>query len=370
MVSKAIRFRFNYKVTFLLLMIFFNIPAALAVSTYYSVDYISNNIPASQYKVGTVLGTVYMRAGDIYYHASQFSKGSFTATLALVTPFPSALNDTGCLIPGALDNSLGLLPYNNSVPDPKCARTRYVLGDFYAVNADQQIRPPFALSYIITLKRTKLFDIVINKLQDLRSHAGQDIQIPQRAMPSTIPVSQGDNFGWFTTEALTGFSVHIDGSPPQAFFPSTMSSLGHVNLNVQPVNTMATAKAGIEMCLYDGKNLTSSRYTLTFTDANTSNTSSDFTLGQLGGSGQLNYRVSITDPANAEQPVMNRTPINWSNMKDGGDAKSRVRYITMPTGMAPCVPTTVTLKLKPVKYNSLQSGDYSGTININFSVST
>ncbi|WP_205655009.1 CfaE/CblD family pilus tip adhesin, partial [Priestia megaterium] len=167
--------------------------------------------------------------------------------------------------------------------------------------------------------------------------------------------------------------VHIGESQPTAFFPEKNSSHALLPLPVKPSGDLATGSASVDLCLYDGAGLTTSRYMLTFQDQNTANTSPYFAVYNNSGTGKMDYSVSLTDPSGTPQPVTNRTPFFWSNMQNGGAAQGRLKYVQLPDGiqgLVPCVPSVVTVKVKPVPYKSLRAGNYTGHLNILFTPST
>ncbi|KTS72216.1 hypothetical protein RSA36_21745 [Pantoea stewartii] len=144
-------------------------------------------------------------------------------------------------------------------------------------------------------------------------------------------------------------------------------------VKVTPSGDVATGRASLDMCLYDGAGLSDSRYMLVFSDENSNSIGRDFSMRRENGAGEISYSVSVTDPSGTPQTVANREPFYWSNMQNGGAAQGRLRYVQLPNGYqgtVPCVPSAVSVQIRPVRYSSLRAGHYRGKINILFTPST
>ncbi|MEJ1269047.1 CfaE/CblD family pilus tip adhesin [Pantoea ananatis] len=194
--------------------------------------------------------------------------------------------------------------------------------------------------------------------------------------PSALRASmyyEGSRLEDYEFYSLDPVSFWIGETKPAAFFPQQNSSHALLPLPVKPSGDLATGSASVDLCLYDGAGLTTSRYMLTFQDQNTANTGPDFAVYNSSGTGKMDYSVSLTDPSGTPQPVTNRTPFFWNNMQNGGAAQGRLKYVQLPDGiqgLVPCVPSVVTVKVKPVPYRSLRAGNYTGHLNILFTPST
>ncbi|MGX9377370.1 CfaE/CblD family pilus tip adhesin [Pantoea ananatis] len=198
----------------------------------------------------------------------------------------------------------------------------------YATHKHKVINGQYRYAFTVTVPRTKIADVVINDPVVASTHAGQTVLLPQ--LPD-IWASFAPNSN---IHESTPLSVFIGETPPAVFFPQQNTSHAVMPVIITHSGDVATGSASLDMCLYDGAGLSDSRYMLVFSDE-----SSDI----------------------------------WNDMRNGGAAQGRLRYVQLPNGIqgtVPCVPSTVSVKIRPVRYSSLAAGHYTGKISILFTPST
>ena len=348
---------------------------------YYDAEYVRNDVPVSQIKKGTVLGTLYMKSKRIIFYASSGSPGPVTISFSFQSMVSASPPDPGCTL--GVNTSFGILRYGVTGRESVCkpGENLFLTKDITAIYMGYSTnRPPYGriYQYQATVPRIKLFDVVVNDPERVRASAGKTVVFP---IDSLTTLSIGSVTGYIGSGGIYPLSqknfpsinVFFGPTQPAAFFPQQNSSHALLPLPVKPSGDLATGSASVDLCLYDGAGLTTSRYMLTFQDQNTANTSPYFAVYNNNGTGKMDYSVSLTDPSGTPQPVTNRTPFFWSNMQNGGAAQSRLKYVQLPDGiqgLVPCVPSVVTVKVKPVPYKSLRAGNYTGHLNILFTPST
>ena len=337
------------------------------------------NLHPSKIKQGTVLTSFYMEKQDVNW-------GSVTKR-DYEPPFPVRIDvlalgqpgNQGC-IPSGSNGAYAIVRYDASGAKVSgCADNHTILDNSLAIMRSTSKRKDgsYDIFWSLNVPRTKLFDVVVNDPQQLFKlvpNGSGNITIQSQIFPplSFTDKNKGSFIGYFYPKAVNG-SVFIGDIQPAAFFPQQNSSHALLPLPVKPSGDLATGSASVDLCLYDGAGLTTSRYMLTFQDQNTANTSPYFAVYNNSGTGKMDYSVSLTDPSGTPQPVTNRTPFFWSNMQNGGAAQGRLKYVQLPDGiqgLVPCVPSVVTVKVKPVPYKSLRAGNYTGHLNILFTPST
>ena len=220
-----------------------------------------------------------------------------------------------------------------------------------------------------------LFDLLVADTDYVRQWAGKDTAtnlLGAIGILSLTPLNKKGMAFFSKSMKYQVVLVHVGESEPLAFFPDKNSSHALLPLPVKPSGDLATGSASVDLCLYDGRGLSTSRYMLTFQDQNAANTGPYFAVYNSSGTGKIDYTVSLTDPSGTPQHVTNRNPFVWSSMQNGGAARDRLRYIQLPgsDSSVPCVPSVVTVKVKPVPYKSLLAGKYSGNLGIIFTPST
>ena len=355
--------------------------ASAADYGYFDTELVRYDLPITKIKKGTVLGTLYIKSQDISFlsrpaiannSAGQFA---FYPTISPLTP------DPGCSFSSDPNTGVGFLKYDSSGTRESVCNPRsklYVLdGLKFEYTGANFNSPSYGILYIqkTSVPRTKLIDTVVNDPQKVISLQGKRLTFFSQYLLLYADYEKSLFSTGFVLPRSSPFSLYIGKTNPAVFFPSQNSSSALLNLPVKPSggdDSLAVGSASIDLCIYDGMALSSSRYMLKFQDPNNS-TTNDFRIYTLDGRNKMDYSVTLTDPSNIPQPVNNNTPFFWENMENGGSAQSRLRYLQVPngiTGLTPCVPSVITAKVKPVRYSSLRSGSYSGKINIFFTPST
>ncbi|MDN4130051.1 CfaE/CblD family pilus tip adhesin [Pantoea ananatis] len=353
-----------------------------SATVYFKTEYMRHDLPVSQIKKGSVVGSVYLKAQRVTFSTRTRSfpnAGRISLAMnSLYNPNPSYPPDPGCVPDDralSRNSGLGLLRNTASGVEAVCSNSPaspFLNGlTLTATGAYSYVIDGIVYEQTVLLPRVKLYDVVVNDPIKALSMAGRSVTM----IPSALRTSMYYEGSSFVDEfySYDPVSFWIGETKPAAFFPQQNSSHALLPLPVKPSGDLATGSASVDLCLYDGAGLTTSRYMLTFQDQNTANTSPYFAVYNNSGTGKMDYSVSLTDPSGTPQPVTNRTPFFWSNMQNGGAAQSRLKYVQLPDGiqgLVPCVPSVVTVKVKPVPYKSLRAGNYTGHLNILFTPST
>lgn len=352
-----------------------------AVINRFDIEFVRYDLPVTRIKKGTVLGSIYLKSQDFYFQTRTSRMDLAKGQLLLTSAGSGTTPDPGCTYPGFGVTGIGFLRYNvsgtrESVCNPN---TEIVILDGlkfdYTGVSYKSPNSGILYNQKATVPRTKLVDIVVNDPLKVMSMQGQNLtfyltSLGMKASYETRIITAGPSL-----PQQNPISFYLGKTNPVVFFPSQNSSSALLNLPVKPSggnDSLAAGSASIDLCIYDGAGLSSSRYMLKFQDPNNS-TNNDFRIYTLDGRGKMDYSVTLTDPSDIPQPVNNNTPFFWENMENGGSAQSRLRYLQVPNGikgLVPCVPSIITAKVKPVRYSSLRSGSYSGKINIFFTPST
>lgn len=353
--------------------------SALAWSQYYQLEYVRKDVSATGLRRGTVVGTIYLPSQDLEINTRVSTREPYSGNMVMLAQIAKDTPDPGCrLIYG--DDSIGMLRYTDTGTETVCESSKtltFIVG-LTARYTGKTVPLATGVWYVykVSVPRTKLADVVINDPVKALSHAGQNLTVLPNSLPSiALRFDHGTKDFDFSLPA-SSLQVHIGETPAAVFFPLQNTSNASLTLPVRPSggskSAMASGNASIDLCLYDGAGLSKSRYVLTFQDENATNTSRDFGVYREDGAGKIPYTVSLTDPTGTPQEVYNRESFYWDNMQNGGAAQSRLKYVQLPgiPGTVPCVPSTVTLKVSPVPYNSLMAGRYSGKVSILFTPST
>jgi len=365
--------------TIVIMMLYFE--SAPAFSQPYQLEYVRKDVSATGLRKGTVIGTIYLPSQDLEIDSLLSSQESYAGSMYMLAQSIPGTPNPGCPIIYGIDvgDTIGILRYTDTGTETVCDPSRslaFIVG-LTARYTGKTNRTATGLWYIykVSIPRTKLADVVINDPVKALSHAGQNLKVWSGALPSIA--FRADHMHQFDYSlAGSSIQVHIGETPAAVFFPLQNTSNASLTLPVRPSggskSAMASGSASIDLCLYDGAGLSKSRYALTFQDENATNTSRDFGVYREDGAGKIPYTVSLTDPTGTPQEVYNRESFYWDNMQNGGAAQSRLKYLQLPgiPGTVPCVPSTVTLKVSPVPYNSLMAGRYSGKVSILFTPST
>lgn len=339
----------------------------------YEYEYVRTDVPVSGIKRGQLLGTIYIKQQSLTVWRTV---GSVESDPPIDTYVYSEMKNMGGGAPGckplADDNSIGFLRFTGSATETSC---NYSIGyviinglKAFATHHTKIINGKYYFSFAVQIPRTKLADVVINDPAKALSHAGQAVLLT--SLPDLyVPL----NYSTATIYARTPLSVYIGETPPAVFFPQQNTSHAVLPVQIMSSGDMAAGSASLDMCLYDGVGLSDSRYMLLFSDESSGSAGKDFAMRRENGAGEISYSVSVTDPSGKPQAVANREPFYWNNMQKGGAAQSRVKYIQLPDGIqgtVPCVPSVVSVEVRPVRYSSLKAGHYQGKINILFTPST
>ncbi|WP_432369347.1 CfaE/CblD family pilus tip adhesin (plasmid) [Pantoea allii] len=339
------------------------------------------NLHPSKIKQGTVLTSFYIIKQGLTWGSvsSKSYEPPFSVRIKMQASFGQPGNQ-GC-IPSGTNGAYEIVRYDASGAKVSgCADFLTIFDDLKALLTwSSELRKDgyYDIFWNLQVPRKKLFDVVVNdpqKLFELVPNGSGNITIQSQISPSLYFTVKdtGSSIGSFYPKPVNS-AVFIGDIQPAAFFPQQNSSHALLPLPVKPSGDLTTGSASVDLCLYDGAGLTTSRYMLTLQDQNTANTGPYFAVYNNNGTGKMDYSVSLTDPSGTPQPVTNRTPFFWTNMQNGGAAQGRLRYVQLPDGiqgLVPCVPSVVTVKVKPVPYRSLRAGNYTGHLNILFTPST
>ncbi|SFH93465.1 CfaE/CblD family pilus tip adhesin [Enterobacter sp. NFIX59] len=174
----------------------------------------------------------------------------------------------------------------------------------------------------------------------------------------------------------------VDPGNQQIYLPAFPHSTPIVNLNLtnfpgRPGGSEIQGENTLDMCLYDGKNSTSTRAYLRFEDDGL--TSADraegtFSIRRRGGSqtdvrDRLDYRVSVTNPiTGATETVANGKTLVWQGTND----PQHLRQVVLPGGRESvlCIPAPIILKTPAFAASSKNAGDYTGTLRVIYTPST
>lgn len=341
----------------------------------YEYDYERTDVPVSGIKKGQKLGTMYLKQQTLTVWRTVDSNRPLDASLSAYYSMPGGGVGPGCNFSG-YDDSFGMLRNTGTTTETVCNyyRSFYTLYTGlkgYPTHKYKFIDGQWYFAFTVAVPRIKLTDVVINDPVLALTHAGQTVSLS----PSSIPMLSVylEDYSTTTTYARSPLSIIVSGTPPAVFFPQQNTSHAVLPVKVTPSGDVATGRASLDMCLYDGAGLSDSRYMLVFSDENSNSIGRDFSMRRENGAGEISYSVSVTDPSGTPQTVANREPFYWNNMQNGGAAQGRLRYVQLPNGYqgtVPCVPSAVSVQIRPVRYSSLKAGHYRGKINILFTPST
>lgn len=370
--------RFSFGTAFMLmsvLILLMHSARVLADATDgYEYEYVRTDVPVSGIQRGQKLGTIYLKQ-QILTSWRNVSGGGAAQAAYLSTQVDGLSNSgsgPGCTVLG-YDGSIGLLRFTGTTTETVCSLSspyyRVVLNlTAYPTGKSKVIDGQNWFSFSTVVPRTKIADVVINDPAIALNHAGQTITL------ATLPsIHVNTRYLELPIYARTPLSVSVGETPPAVFFPQQNTSHAVLPVQITSSGDMAAGSASLDMCLYDGAGLSDSRYMLLFTDENSGSTGRDFAMRRENGAGEISYSVSVTDPSGTPQTVANREPFYWNNMQNGGAAQGRLRYVQLPNGIqgtVPCVPSVVSVEVRPVRYSSLMAGRYQGKINILFTPST
>jgi hypothetical protein len=174
----------------------------------------------------------------------------------------------------------------------------------------------------------------------------------------------------------------VDPANQQIYLPAFPHSTPIVNLNLsnypgRPGGSEIKGQSSLDMCLYDGKNATTSRVILRFADVGTAGAdraAGAFSVWRRGSSktetrDRVDYQVSVTNPlTGATQIPSNGTDIIWQGTND----RRILRQVVLPGGSESvlCVPAPITLTTPAFAASSKNAGDYTGTLRIIYTPST
>ncbi len=174
----------------------------------------------------------------------------------------------------------------------------------------------------------------------------------------------------------------VDPGNQQIYLPAFPHSTPIVNLNLtnfpgRPGGSEIQGENTLDMCLYDGKNSTSTRTYLRFEDdgLNASGRAEGaFSIRRRGGSqsdarDRLDYQVFVTNPVTGvTETVANGKSMVWQGTND----PQHLRQVVLPGGRESvlCVPAPIILKTPAFAASSKNAGDYTGTLRIIYTPST
>lgn len=174
----------------------------------------------------------------------------------------------------------------------------------------------------------------------------------------------------------------VDPGNQQIYLPAFPHSTPIVNLNLtnfpgRPGGSEIQGEASLDMCLYDGKNATSTRTYLRFEDdglASAGRAEGAFSIRRRGGSptdarDRLDYQVFVTHPVTgATDTVANGKTIVWQGTND----PQYLRQVVLPGGRESvlCIPAPIILKTPAFAASSKNAGDYTGTLRVIYTPST
>ncbi|MGU3488752.1 CfaE/CblD family pilus tip adhesin [Enterobacter bugandensis] len=174
----------------------------------------------------------------------------------------------------------------------------------------------------------------------------------------------------------------VDPGNQQIYLPAFPHSTPIVNLNLtnfpgRPGGSEIQGEATLDMCLYDGKNATSTRTYLRFEDdglASAGRAEGAFSIRRRGGSptdarDRLDYQVFVTHPVTgATYTVANGKTIVWQGTND----PQYLRQVVLPGGRESvlCIPAPIILKTPAFAASSKNAGDYTGTLRVIYTPST
>lgn len=174
----------------------------------------------------------------------------------------------------------------------------------------------------------------------------------------------------------------VDQGNQQIYLPAFPHSTPIINLNLtnlpgKPGGSEINGENSLDMCLYDGKNSTSSRVFLRFEDDGLSakgRAAGAFSIRRRGGSqtdprDRLDYQVSVTNPiTGATEVVVNGKTLTWQ----GTNAPQYLRQVVLPGTHESvlCIPAPIILKTPAFAASSKNAGDYTGTLRVIYTPST
>ncbi|MFH7926093.1 CfaE/CblD family pilus tip adhesin [Enterobacter roggenkampii] len=174
----------------------------------------------------------------------------------------------------------------------------------------------------------------------------------------------------------------VDPGNQQIYLPAFPHSTPIVNLNLtnfpgRPGGSEIQGENTLDMCLYDGKNSTSTRAYLRFEDdglPSAGRAEGAFSIRRRGGSqtderDRLDYRVSVTNPiTGATETVSNGKTVVWQGTND----PQYLRQVVLPGGRESvlCIPAPIILKTPAFAASSKNAGDYTGTLRVIYTPST
>ncbi len=174
----------------------------------------------------------------------------------------------------------------------------------------------------------------------------------------------------------------VDPGNQQIYLPAFPHSTPIVNLNLthfpgRPGGSEIKGENTLDMCLYDGKNSTSTRAYLRFEDdglPSAGRAEGAFSIRRRGGSqtdarDRLDYQVSVTHPVTgATETVANGKTVVWQGTND----PQYLRQVVLPGGRESvlCIPAPIILKTPAFAASSKNAGDYTGTLRVIYTPST
>lgn len=174
----------------------------------------------------------------------------------------------------------------------------------------------------------------------------------------------------------------VDPGNQQIYLPAFPHSTPIVNLNLtnfpgRPGGSQIQGENTLDMCLYDGKNSTSTSTYLRFEDDGLSSAGrveGAFSIRRRGGSqsdarDRLDYQVFVTHPVTGvTETVANGKTLVWQGTND----PQYLRQVVLPGGRESvlCVPAPIILKTPAFAASSKNAGDYTGTLRVIYTPST
>ncbi|EJF29549.1 phage tail protein [Enterobacter sp. Ap-916] len=168
----------------------------------------------------------------------------------------------------------------------------------------------------------------------------------------------------------------------QVYFPTFPYSTPQVNLNLSnrtgTKNTQSmSGKSVLDMCLYDGKNSTSSQVNMIFSDERASAPGRQpgfFSVYRNGADksqaeNRVDYQLSVLNPTSGQsQIISNGAEVLWKNTNE----RKIQRQVVIPgvSGVSLCVPAPLTFTTPQFRFADKSAGIYSGKLTVIYTPST
>lgn len=199
----------------------------------------------------------------------------------------------------------------------------------------------------------------------------------------TLKLNELDKNGSLLATWITNIQYNItDANHIDIYFPEFGTAAPLVPLNIHPTGGASPTPGGqdvtsLDMCLYDGFNVNSSKYEVLLEDGNHHTPAGRpmgwFSVYRDGGDenqprDRIDYQVRMNNPeTDAMMDVRNGELITWNAVNT-----HRVRPVRLPSISYPvlCAPTPLEFRINKFATADKNAGQYHGTLRVTFTPTT